>query len=192
MSENKKPVDHALDLFVFAPLGFALEARSLVPKLVERGRQQMDGQVTMAKMVGQFAVQQGQSEAGKALSKAQASAATALEELGLLGKPAGPPAGPAPRPAAPTTPSPSSAAPSPAAPVVAPVTPPAPEPATPGVSAADVATLAIPDYDSLAASQVVPRMAGLATEELEAVRAYESAKRGRKTILNRIDQLQSA
>ena len=32
------------------------------------------------------------------------------------------------------------------------------------------ALLAIPDYDSLSASQVVPRLAGLTTEELEAVR----------------------
>ena len=39
------------------------------------------------------------------------------------------------------------------------------------------ATLAIPDYDSLSASQVVPRLAGLTADELEAVRAL----RGRRT-----------
>jgi hypothetical protein len=53
------------------------------------------------------------------------------------------------------------------------------------------ATLAIPDYDSLSASQVVPRLESLSVGELDAVRAYESSHRGRKTILNKIDQLKS-
>jgi hypothetical protein len=39
---------------------------------------------------------------------------------------------------------------------------------------------------------VVNRLAGLSAGELEAVRAYEAANRGRKTILNKIAQLQSA
>ena len=56
-----------MDLFVYAPLGFALEARGLLPKFVERGK----NQVTMAKMVGQFAVQQGQVEANKRLGPVQ-------------------------------------------------------------------------------------------------------------------------
>ncbi|MCP4436269.1 MAG: hypothetical protein GY812_12350 [Actinomycetia bacterium] len=64
--------------------------------------------------------------------------------------------------------------------------------AAPGDEAAeapDVSTLAIPDYDSLAASQVVPRLTTLSPEELEAVGAYESAKRQRRTILNRVTAL---
>jgi hypothetical protein len=52
-----------------------------------------------------------------------------------------------------------------------------------------VDTLAIPDYDSLSALQVVDRLPGLTAPELEAVRAYESAHRGRKTILNKAAQL---
>jgi hypothetical protein len=50
--------------------------------------------------------------------------------------------------------------------------------------------LAITDYDSLSASQVVTRLEGLTDDELEAVRAYEAAHRGRKTILNKVAQLQ--
>jgi hypothetical protein len=50
--------------------------------------------------------------------------------------------------------------------------------------------LAIPGYDSLAASQVAPRLAGLSAEELAAVSAYETAHRARRTILTRIRQLQ--
>ncbi|HSH23144.1 MAG TPA: hypothetical protein VK975_03695, partial [Acidimicrobiales bacterium] len=52
--------------------------------------------------------------------------------------------------------------------------------------------LSIPDYDSLSASQVVPRLSSLTTSELAAVRAYEEAHRGRQTILHRIAQLQGA
>ena len=52
--------------------------------------------------------------------------------------------------------------------------------------------LAIADFDSLAASQVIPRLPGLSSDELEAVRTYEAVHRGRKTVLNRIAQLQSA
>jgi hypothetical protein len=51
--------------------------------------------------------------------------------------------------------------------------------------------LAIPGYDALSASQVVQRLAGLADDELEAVRTYEAATRGRRTVLNRIAQLQA-
>jgi hypothetical protein len=54
-----------------------------------------------------------------------------------------------------------------------------------------VDSLAIPDYDSLSALQVVDRLPGLTPAELEAVRAYESAHRGRKTILNKAAQLQT-
>lgn len=56
----------------------------------------------------------------------------------------------------------------------------------------DVGQLAIPDYDSLAASQVVPRLASLDPDELADVGAYERSHRGRQTILNRVRQLQAA
>ena len=59
-------------------------------------------------------------------------------------------------------------------------------------SSVDPSTLAIHDYDALSASQVVPRLESLTTEELEAVRDYEAGTRGRKTILNKIAQLQSS
>jgi hypothetical protein len=50
--------------------------------------------------------------------------------------------------------------------------------------------LAIPGYDSLSASQVVQRLASLSPAELDAVRRYEAANRGRRTILARVTQLQ--
>ena len=51
------------------------------------------------------------------------------------------------------------------------------------------ANLAIPGYDSLAASQVVERLIGLDAAELLAVRAYETEHRNRRTIVGKIDQL---
>src|SRR5690606_33944085 len=56
---------------------------------------------------------------------------------------------------------------------------------------AEAEALAIPDYDNLSASQVVPRLDGLTPDELEAVRRYERKHRHRKTILNRVAQLQA-
>jgi hypothetical protein len=51
--------------------------------------------------------------------------------------------------------------------------------------------LAIPEYDQLSASQVVERLEGLSAGELDAVRDYEQAHRGRNTILGKITQLTS-
>lgn len=52
--------------------------------------------------------------------------------------------------------------------------------------------LAIPDYESLSASQVMPRLESLTPGELEDVRVFEHHHRGRKTILNKIAQLQGS
>ena len=54
------------------------------------------------------------------------------------------------------------------------------------------ADLAVPDYDSLAASQVVPRLAMLSPEDLRDVLVYEQSHRHRQTILNRVAQLLEA
>lgn len=52
--------------------------------------------------------------------------------------------------------------------------------------------LPVPEYDSLAASQVVPRLATLDRADLELVGAYERAHRNRQTILHRVAQLLAA
>ena len=172
---SKTPAERALDLLVYAPLGLALSARDLLPSLVEKGRQQLSGQVTQARVIGQFAVQQGSKEAGKAFEKARSSAESTLSaRLGENG---------ATTAAAPT---PAAAGPAPAPEPVR-----AEPPPDAGAPAPLAGTLAIPAYDSLSASQVVPRLSGLSPAELEAVRGYEVAHRGRKTILNRVAQLQA-
>ena len=216
---GKSPAERALDLFVYAPLGLALSARDLLPELVEKGRKQLTGQVSSARFVGQFAVKQGSKQANKAFEKARASAeATLAERLEAAGVDTGGRNGAAadrprqPAPASRPTPTAAHIAPTEVRPEPTPVRPtptaaasptpaaaepvPAPEPvraepATPGVPAPLAEALAIPAYDSLSASQVVPRLSNLSPAELEAVREYEAAHRGRKTILNRVAQLSS-
>jgi hypothetical protein len=170
VTDEKNPVEQALDVLLYAPLGLAFSARELLPTLAEKGRAQLG----MAKMIGQFAAQQGQTEAGKLFDKASKQAMATLEQLAGAPKSNGAATtnGSAPKPA-------------PVIEVEAVETPAAP------TSGPEAATLSIPDYDSLSASQVLPRLNGLSSDELEAVRAYEAAHRGRKTILNRAAQLQS-
>ena len=177
MTDEKNPIEQALDVLVYAPLGLVFSARELLPKLVEKGR----SQAAMAKMVGQFAVEKGQTDAGKVFERASKQAMATLEQLASFnsGSSNGARAN-------------GSAARSSAVVDVRAVDTPAVDtPATP-TSGPEAATLAIPDYDSLSASQVLPRLTGLSADELEAVRSYEAAHRSRKTILNRITQLQSA
>ena len=78
MPEDKSPLEQALDLFVYAPIGLALTAREELPKLAEKGKSRLSGQIMMAKMIGQFAVQQGQREAEKQVKHA-------VERLGEMG-----------------------------------------------------------------------------------------------------------
>ena len=75
---------------------------------------------------------------------------------------------------------------------VAPTPPPHDVPERPRRQAAPpgAESLGIPGYDTLAASQVVARLAGLSPVEREAVRRYEEANRRRRTILTRIAQLE--
>ena len=194
MSDNsrdaapKSPVEAVVETFVYAPIGLFFEGASLLPQLVEKGR----NQVTMARMVGKFALEQATGEATKAAGKLQDQAAGVLDFIGGTVTPLPEPAPPAspPKPAA-------AARAGRPAPRRSPGAAKAAARKVAGVGAAPVASsaptdLAIPDYDGLSASHVVNRLAGLTATELEAVRSYEAAHRGRKTILSKVAQLQSA
>jgi hypothetical protein len=168
-NEEKSPIDQALELFVYAPLGLALIARDQLPALIERGRQQVSSQMALAKMMGKYAVREGEKEVKQRVEKITETLA----------------ANPPPRPPATTTPR---APTSTSADEGHATNGKAPTPAAPKRSGAH---LAIPGYDTLSASQVVQRLAGLAPDELEAVREYEAATRGRRTILSKVTQLQA-
>jgi len=168
VSDHKTPGDRLLDLLVFGPAGLAITAVEEFPRLVEKGRHRVEGQVHTARLVGQFAVQMGRRQIESTLG-------------GL--KPGGhtePPGATAPPASAGTSPA--------AAPVDdAETRPPAAAPSDNGALTSRV--LGIPGYDSLSASQVVQRLGGLSQAELEAIRDHELSHRRRRTILNRVDQL---
>jgi len=140
-----------------------LNAQEVVPQLIEKGHQQ----VVMARMFGKFAIE---NEAPKQIAGLQKQVQKVADQFTARVAPAKPSGNGPAAPAAATQTS---------APVVS-------SPAH-GPGAAE---LAITDYDSLSASQVVPRLEGLSDAELASVREYEAAHRGRKTILSKIAQLQ--
>ena len=197
----KSPVDQWFELFVYAPLGFALDARQLLPRFIDRGR----SQVVLARVIGRYAVKRGSNRAGGYLGQSQEQVSALLQTLGLLPEDIEPPADPTDleefeadvlvfeSPAVEPAEAHEPAASGPHAGSDGRTEPEARlEPEVVADPAPAVGTLAIPDYDNLSASQVVPRLGGLTDRELEAVRRYEAAQRGRKTILNKIAQLRSA
>lgn len=193
---GRNPLDQLVDLVLYAPVGLALTAQESLPELVAKGRQRVNSQVTLARMIGQFAVREGEREARRRIG----GISETLSGLGLLPQqPPAPAPAPAPSPAAAPAVAPAVAdqagpqQPSGTAPQAAPA--PAASPNGKGHAAEPEerprAELAIPGYDTLSASQVVQRLAGLSVEELDAVRSYEASTRGRRTILSKIAQLQA-
>lgn len=215
MTQRKSLLEQALDVCLYAPVGLAIAVTEELPDLIDKGRARVNSQLTMAKAVGSFAVAQGQREAERVVRQAtgQASAGSGRVPQSARGAggveeaqwstPAAEPGG-ADGDGATTVSSPDGVSPisttdqgldradAGASPVQS---QPAPgeDVAVPptAMPAGGAGALAIPGYDALSASQVVQRLAGLAPEELEAVRTYETATRGRRTILNRIAQLQA-
>ena len=61
MTEARKPIDAALDLLVYVPVGLAVTAAEELPKLAAKGRSRVTTQLTMARVVGQFALSRGRS-----------------------------------------------------------------------------------------------------------------------------------
>jgi hypothetical protein len=179
--------ERLLDLLVFVPAGFAVSVVEELPKLASVGRAHLEVRVSSARAVGQFALQAGRDEFRR-------------RSGGLFpGRTSGH------RSAGPPTPSGSGLAPVRPAPAASPVRSVGQEggggggvaggtesPSPPSASnghVPPVATLSIPGFDTLSASQVVQRLDGLNRSELVAVRAYEASSRGRRTIISRVDQL---
>ena len=201
---ERSPLDRVLDVAVYGPVGLALAAKDSMPRWIEAGRRQLGSQLTMAKTIGRFAVDQGSRQAGGVLRRLAEEAEGVLVALGLVPddddldeEAAEPetatvdvPPSPAPSTNGSGTPGTASTATSISEPGTS-----APGTTAPGVaghpSGLDPAELAIPGYDTLSASQIVQRLPGLSPDELEAVRLYELAGRSRKTVLLRVAQLKA-
>jgi hypothetical protein len=210
--DEKPPIDRALDLFVYAPVGVALYVRDMFPSMmgifVSRGKREVRSHLGLqeqsppspppvadvARRVGEgVGLARGVAEGGFGLARdITGNALQGLLALRNGGMPA------APRDLDPTAEAPApdfgGKAPDSDNDTVVPFSyrPPAGGAASssPKVAVApDVESLSIPDYDELSASQVIERLEGLDRESLEAIRAYESGHRGRNTILGKIAQL---
>jgi hypothetical protein len=210
--ENPSPADRVLDLLVFAPAGLALTIVEELPNLVEKGRNRIEGRTATARVVGQFAVQMGCRELLRRARQLvdpdrphhQATPTVTVRtdgssqgdrsenrapEVGRAARVSGPSDGPVRVAAAPRVEE----------------QPEANQDLSPeaGVPEAEVAEraevngfgalgdLAIPAYDTLSASQVVKRLAGLSREELLEVGDHERQNRHRATILAKVEQLLS-
>lgn len=187
---DKTPLERVLDVVVFGPTGLAITLGEEFPKLVDKGRHRVEGQVHTARLVGQFAVQFGRQK----VEEWTGTAATKVSSVVTPGAPE-----PSPMRLAHSGHSPAAGSDL-GDPVVEPAAGPtlsshAAPAAEDSVESAAIngykpsTHLAIPGYDSLSASQVVQRLDGLSEAELEEVRAHELASRRRRTILSRVEQL---
>lgn len=165
-------MNRRLEDLLYAPIGLIAGASRFIPELAEHGRIQ----VANARVMGQMATRLGSDKIAGQLGGAVDRANALLIRAGLF-----PPA------ADETTDDVAGGVVEAHADTVG-----SDEPDSIARSDAPAADeLAIVDYDSLAASQVVPRLMALKPDELEAVRRYEFANRARKTILGRVAQLQN-
>lgn len=182
--DEPNPIDQLVDLLVYAPVGFLYEYQEVLPKLIKRGR----SQVQLARVVGQMAVR-GRADPADVVEVAASVAARALTELGAaLGLPVeesstgrGPTDESRGRTAGRTTDRPS-ASPSLAEAHGAGAT-------TGGADEGSPAPMPIANYDALTAREIIALVPNLSAEQRSAVRAHELAGRARKTVLAKLDQL---
>lgn len=174
MSDNDTPLERAVELFVYAPIGLAMFAKDTVPTFlkmfVARGqteviqrRKSAEAQAGQYRTIGKLAVRYGGPEVRRQAGSAAETVRKRAEDTlaGIAAATAGPPARPAANGSPPRLPD----------------------------AVPEAGELPIPGYDLLSAPQVIERLDGLARPELAAIRAYELAHRARTTILGRIGQL---
>jgi hypothetical protein len=176
---ESNPLQRALDLLVFAPVGVALTVVEDLPGLIGKGRQRFESDVQNARVIGQFVVTHGQRQLVERVGKLfhrQGPEGTrdtpdAVSETATAGTyAADAPVGAA---AAHTS---SSASRKPEA-----------DPAD-----GAIVESALAGYDTLSASQVVRRLESLGPDELQALHRHEASHRNRRTILNRAHQILEA
>jgi hypothetical protein len=184
--EEPQPLQKALDLFVFAPVGLALTAVEDLPALIAKGRQRFETDVRNARVIGEFVVTHGQRDVVQRVGKLLGHGESSTED-GPSGHEA--PAAREPEPAGTIAAVADAAEPATAAAAAAAQAPTAPT--KPAADPADGAVVerALAGYDTLSASQVVRRLESLGPDELRAVHRHEASHRHRRTILNRAQQL---
>ncbi len=207
-AEDSSPLDQLVELFVYAPVGMIYEYENVLPKLVKRGK----SQVQLAKLLGQMAAKKGQAEVGDTVGGAVGGVASVLaQSITEFGTLIGLAPAPEPPAAGSTTPAAASKRPLTVVPdaetkAKKPVRKAAPKKAAPKKAAAKkaatkkaatpsvVADLPLPiaSYEELKAKDIVDMLGDLTPEQRERVREHESNTRGRRTILGKLDRLDRA
>jgi hypothetical protein len=163
---GKQLFDQALDLFVYAPVGLLvssleeLTAEDL-PELAQKGRGRIGRLFSNARVVGSLTVAMGRRSLESEVIRWRSPEPAERGNGAHIPDPAPAPTRVVERLEAPVEARPRAAEPN----------------------------LAIPGYEALSASQVVRRLDGLGTGELEAIYEHEAATRRRRTILHRTQQL---
>ncbi|MEM9134385.1 MAG: hypothetical protein AAF962_12150 [Actinomycetota bacterium] len=215
--EQTNPVEQLVELLVYAPIGLLYEYEDVLPKLVRRGR----SQVQLARVLGQMAVKGRQNDpagvVGDVAGLAATAVARALTDIGAqvglapnddassTSKPAAEKA-PAKKPAVKKAPAAKPAAEKAAAKKPAARKAPAKRPVAKRADEADEPTpvsaepaaaaggdeappLPIAGYDDLTARQIIALVDELTPSQRDRIRAHEVAGRNRKTVLAKLDRL---
>ncbi len=177
-NEEPNPVDQLVELFVYAPVGLLYEYQEVLPKLVKRGK----SQVQLARVVGQLAMNRGSADNFTVL--AEGLAGVVAKQITELGAAIGlaPPQDEATSDAAADQP---------------------PPPVPPAVEAGEVLEVAaeeaepepedrplpIARYDELKAKEIIELLDDLEPDQLDRIRAHEEENRARKTVLGKLDRL---
>lgn len=157
-NDEKDPGEQLMELFVYAPVGLALEAVDNLPRLIERGK----SQVTLGRFVAKTVTKKGSSTIESFGERLANEAGQIIVDLFGIDLSADPP----------------------------PPTAASNEVVDDAVS--PDGDLAIAEYDSQAAAQIVKLLVQLTPEEREAIGEYEASGRKRVTILRKIEQLRES
>ena len=158
---DRRPIDQWIDLFVYAPVGFVYEYQDVLPKLIRRGK----SQVQIAKLLGTMAAKQGQRTVNSRLEDvidgATSGVAQGITEIGTR-------VGLAPESS--TERADANGA---------------------GEAEVDGAERPLPiaGYDDLTAKQVISVLSDLDPAQRARIGTYEAAHRARKTVMAKLAAL---
>lgn len=166
-----------VDLFLYAPIGLLYEYQDVIPKLVKRGKSQVQVGMLLGKMAAAKGTKEAEKQAGDVITTIAALAARGITEFGQVVGLA-PPTDTGVGATGVTEPGPDSndAAPAELAP-------------TADTEAARQPRLPIAGYDDLTAREIIGLLEELSGPQRVRVKEHELANRGRKTVIAKLDAL---
>ncbi len=160
-ASDRRPLDQWIDLFVYAPVGLVYEYQDVLPKLIRRGK----SQVQIARLLGTMAAKQGQrtvnSRIDDVIDVASSSVAQGITDVGAR-------VGLAPDASVARATSDDFAG---------------------QIGEIDDRPLPIAGYDELTAKQIISLLGDLDRTQQARVGRYESAHRARKTVIGKLEAL---